>query len=110
MAIKTKGCQELVTEVIETGLCALCGACTGNCPYLAYHNGRVALLDNCTRTDEAQCYEYCPRTYIDMDAISQKIFGTPYAENEMGTVKEVFMARATDTIVKKKAQYGGTVT
>jgi len=110
MAIKVKGCQDLVTEVIETRLCALCGACTGNCPYLAYHNGRVALLDNCTRTDEAQCYEYCPRTYIDMDAISQKIFGTPYGDNEIGTVKEVLMARATDAVVKKKAQYGGVVT
>jgi len=110
MAIKAKGCQELVTEVIETGLCALCGACTGNCPYLAYHNGRVALLDNCTRTDEAQCYEYCPRTYTDMDAMSQKIFGTPYGDNEIGSVKEVFMARATDVVVMKKAQYGGVVT
>jgi coenzyme F420 hydrogenase subunit beta len=110
MAIKAKGCQELVSEVIDTRLCALCGACTGNCPYLAYYNGRVALLDNCTRTDEAQCYEYCPRTYTDMDAISQKIFGTPYGDNEIGTVKEVFMARATDAVVKKKAQYGGVVT
>jgi coenzyme F420 hydrogenase subunit beta len=110
MAIKAKGCQDLVTEVIDTRLCALCGACTGNCPYLAYHNGRVALLDNCTRTDEAQCYEYCPRTYTDMDAISRKIFGTPYGDNEIGTVKAVFMARATDAVVTKKAQYGGVVT
>jgi coenzyme F420 hydrogenase subunit beta len=110
MAIKSKGCQDLVTEVIETRLCALCGACTGNCPYLAYYSGRVALLDNCTRTDEAQCYEYCPRTYTDMNAMSQKIFGMPYGDNEIGSVKEVFMARATDAVVKKKAQYGGVVT
>lgn len=110
MVLKAKGCQDLVTEVIETGLCALCGACTGNCPYLAYHNGRVALLDNCTRKDEAQCYEYCPRTYVDMDAISQKIFGTPYGDTEIGTVKEVFMARTTDAVIQKKAQYGGVVT
>jgi coenzyme F420 hydrogenase subunit beta len=110
MATKAKGCQELVSEVIEAKLCALCGACTGNCPYLAYYKGRIALLDNCSRTDETQCYEYCPRTHIDMNAISQKIFGTPYGENEMGTVKEVFVARAIDTTVKKKAQYGGVVT
>jgi len=106
----TKGCKELVSEVIETRLCALCGACTGNCPYLTYYKGRITLLDNCSRTDEAQCYEYCPRTYTDMNAISQKIFGTPYGENEIGTVKDVFMARATDNRIKKKAQYGGAVT
>lgn len=105
-----KGCKDLVSEVIDSNLCTLCGACTGNCPYLAYYGGRITLLDNCSRTDEAQCYEYCPRTYTDMNAINRKLFGTPYGENEIGTVKDVFMARATDTAVKKKAQYGGTVT
>jgi coenzyme F420 hydrogenase subunit beta len=110
MVTKDKGCKELIGEVIETGLCTLCGACTGHCPYLDYYKGRIALLDNCTRTDEAQCYEYCPRTHIDMDTISKKIFGTPYTEDEIGSVKDVLMARATDTIVRKYAQYGGTVT
>lgn len=110
MAKKAKGCKELITEVIETGLCALCGACTGNCPYLAYHNGRVALLDNCSRTDEAQCYQYCPRTYTDMNALSNEIFGKPYTENEIGTVIDVLMVRAADDVVRKKAQYGGAVT
>jgi coenzyme F420 hydrogenase subunit beta len=105
-----KGCKELVSEVIETGLCTLCGACTGNCPYLAYYRGRITLLDNCSRTDEAQCYDYCPRTFTDMNALSQKIFGTPYDENGIGTVKQVLIARATDTTVKNRAQYGGTVT
>jgi len=110
MATKAKGCKELFSEVIETGLCALCGACTGSCPYLVYYKGRMALLDNCTRTDEAQCYEYCPRTYIDMNVISQKIFGTPYDDSEIGTAKEVVTARATDASVREKAQYGGVVT
>jgi coenzyme F420 hydrogenase subunit beta len=105
-----KGCKDLVSEVIDSKLCALCGACTGNCPYLAYYKGKIRLLDNCSRMDEAQCYEYCPRTYTDMNAISQKLFGMPYKENEIGTLKGVFIARATDTIVREKAQYGGTVT
>jgi coenzyme F420 hydrogenase subunit beta len=110
MAVVTKGCKELVGEVIETGLCALCGACTGSCPYFAYYNGRIALLDNCTRTDEAQCYEYCPRTFTDMNEISQTIFGTPYKEYEIGAVKEVIIARTTNKTIQEKAQYGGAVT
>jgi coenzyme F420 hydrogenase subunit beta len=110
MAAITKSCKELIGEVIETGLCTLCGACTGSCPYLTYYNGRIALLDNCSRTDEAQCYEYCPRTFTDMNVISQKMFGTPYEEYEMGSVKDVIIARATDKIIQKKAQYGGAVT
>ncbi|MCJ7515111.1 MAG: Coenzyme F420 hydrogenase/dehydrogenase, beta subunit C-terminal domain [Dehalococcoidia bacterium] len=110
MAIKAKGCQDLVTEVIETRLCALCGACTGNCPYLVYYKGRITLLDNCSRSDEAQCYQYCPHTYTDMNAISKIIFGKPYEENEIGTVMDVLMVRATDTMVREKGQYGGAVT
>jgi len=45
-----------------------------------------------------------------MDAISQHVFGVPYSEDELGTVKEVLMARSMDAVIKEKAQYGGTVT
>ncbi len=109
MIAEAKGCRELLNEVIDAGLCALCGACTGACPYLAYHKGRVVLLDNCLLS-EGQCYKYCPRTYTDMDALSQHIFGVPYSDDEIGSVKEIFMARTTDKHIRKAAQYGGVVT
>ena len=108
--VMAKGCKELVTDVIKTGLCTLCGACTGSCPYLAYYDGRIAQLDNCGRTDEAQCYEYCPRTFTDIDAISQNIFGVPYGDSEMGSAKEIIMAKSNTTGITEKAQYGGSVT
>ncbi|UCH50987.1 MAG: Coenzyme F420 hydrogenase/dehydrogenase, beta subunit C-terminal domain [Chloroflexota bacterium] len=110
MAAESKGCKGLFDEVIDAGLCTLCGACTGRCPYLAYYQGRIALLDNCTRIDEAQCYDYCPRTHIDMNAISQKIFGVQYSDGEIGNTKEVLIARSTDANITEKAQYGGVVT
>ncbi|MBM4447182.1 MAG: hypothetical protein FJ023_07515 [Chloroflexi bacterium] len=111
MTRESKGCKELFNEVIDAGLCTLCGACTGSCPYLVYYKGRIALLDNCTRIDEAQCYQYCPRTYIDMNGISQKVFGTQYGDNEIGTTtEEVLIVRSTDASVTEKAQYGGVVT
>jgi coenzyme F420 hydrogenase subunit beta len=109
MAGEAKGCKELFTEVIEAGLCALCGACTGTCPYLVYYKGRIVLLDKCTLS-KGQCYEYCPRTYADMDAISKRVFGTPYSGDEIGVTKGVFMARSTDVHIREKAQYGGVVT
>jgi coenzyme F420 hydrogenase subunit beta len=108
MENKAKGVKELFSEVIDAGLCAYCGACTGSCPYLVPYNGRIALLDNCTLA-EGQCYQYCPRTYTDIDALSQQIFGAPYSEAAIGTTREVFTARSTDLRVKAKAQYGGTV-
>lgn len=109
MVTKVKGCKELVSEVIDKGLCCLCGACAGSCPYLVSYRGRIVQLDNCTLSD-GQCYQYCPRTFVDMDAISQHVFGVPYSEDELGTVKEVLMARSMDAAIKEKAQYGGAVT
>ncbi len=106
---KVKGSKELFDEVINEGLCTLCGACAGTCPYLVPYKGRIVLLDNCTLS-EGQCYQYCPRTYTDMDVISQQVFGVPYSEDEMGTTKEVLMARSTHPPIREKAQYGGTVT
>lgn len=107
--MEAKGSRELVEEVIDAGLCAFCGGCTGGCPYRVPYKGRVVLLDNCTISD-GQCYQYCPRTFTDMDAISQKLFGVPYGEDEFGVVKEIFLARSTDAEIHERGQDGGTVT
>jgi coenzyme F420 hydrogenase subunit beta len=45
-----------------------------------------------------------------MDATSQQVFGMPYSEDEIGTTKEVLIARTTDTRIREEAQYGGVVT
>ncbi|MBM3176096.1 MAG: hypothetical protein FJZ93_10370 [Chloroflexi bacterium] len=109
MVIATKTCNDLLTEVVDQGLCTLCGACTGSCPYLAYYKGRIALLDKCSVTG-AQCYEYCPRTHIDMDRLSQHVFSAPYSHDEMGTARDILIARSTEKQIATKAQYGGSVT
>ena len=110
MNIKINGSsRELFDEVIEAGLCSFCGACSGACPYLVPWKGKIRLLDNCTLT-EGQCYQYCPRTYVDMDALSASIFGVPYPENELGVVKKILIARSTDVQIRERAQNGGIVT
>jgi len=104
-----KGCKELFEEVINEGLCTLCGGCTGGCPYLLFHKERLVLMDNCTLA-EGQCYEYCPRTYTDINTISQQIYGVPYSEDEIGSIREIFLARSIDEEIRTKGQDGGTVT
>jgi len=108
MVTKTKGIGDLFKEVIDKGLCTVCGACVGDCPYVVFYRGKIRMLDFCNRT-EGHCYEYCPRTYTDLDAISNKIHSTPYTGDEIGTVKKVLMARAGDAKTRTKGQYGGTV-
>jgi coenzyme F420 hydrogenase subunit beta len=109
MVTKTKGMGELFKEVIDKGLCTLCGACIGDCPYTVFYRGKIRMLDLCTR-EEGHCYEYCPRTHTDLDAVSSKLLGVPFGGAEIGTVKDFFMARSKDSKVRSKAQYGGTVT
>ncbi len=109
MVTKTKGMGELFKEVINKGLCTLCGACIGDCPYTVFYRGKIRMLDFCNR-EEGHCYEYCPRTHTDLDEISNKLLGVPFSGAGIGTVKDVFMARSRDSKVRSKAQYGGTVT
>ncbi len=110
MSANTKGWKNLLTEVIESGLCTLCGACSGFCPYLTYYKGRIVILDNCDRVSDTQCYEYCPRTFTDLDALSQIVFGSSYSIEPIGHAKKVMIARSSDTQIRTRAQYGGVVT
>lgn len=109
METKTKGMAELFREVIDRGLCTLCGACIGDCPYTVFYRGKIRMIDFCNR-EEGHCYEYCPRTSTVLDDISRMAFDMPYAEGELGAVREILMARSTDKKVRSRAQYGGTVT
>ncbi len=108
-AVGVKASKELFKEVIDQGLCPLCGGCSGGCPYIVPYKGRMVLLDTCA-LDDGQCYQYCPRTYTDFNALSQQIFGVPYGEDEIGVVKEIFLARSTDAEIHQKGQDGGVVT
>lgn len=101
--------QKLRKEVIDEGLCPFCGGCAGGCPYLAQYKGRIVQLDCCTLS-EGDCYQYCPRTYTDIDAVSQKIFGVPFSGDGIGIAREVFLARSTDAKIREKSQDGGVVT
>jgi len=104
-----KGHRELVEEVIGAGLCIYCGACADACPYLIASRGRIVILDNCDRT-EGQCYQFCPRTFTDMDALAQKIFGQPFGTSEFGFASELLLARSTDKQIRERGQDGGVVT
>ena len=109
MGLEAKGCCELQSEVLARDLCTLCGACVGMCPYLVAYRGRIVALDDCDLR-QGRCYVFCPRTSLDLDLLSQTVFGVPYTADELGTVQEIAMARARDEGIRSKAQFGGTVT
>ena len=103
-----KGLKALEEKVLGQGLCAACGACLSLCPYLRSWKGKVVKLDDCN-LEEGRCFAYCPRTEVDLDKVYNKIFGKRYEEIEMGPFRKIMMARAKDSLWRKKAQTGGVV-
>ena len=95
----------LRTDVIDRGLCPLCGGCTSGCPYIGEHNGRVILLDCCPLA-EGSCYRNCPRTLTDLDELSDSVFSEPFSSDDLGIVRGAYLTRATD--VDLSATDGGT--
>jgi len=103
-----KGPEALETEVLKSDLCCVCGACMGLCPYFKAMHERVVLIEPCGLT-EGRCYDICPRTKVDMEALNQEVFGRPRDDFVLGTHSGIHMAQAKDTRVKRSGQYGGTV-
>lgn len=100
---RSNGQRILIDNVINPGRCVRCGACVGLCPYLHYHEGRVIVQDFC-HADRSRCLQICPRANYEGTAP----LNSPENE-EIGSYLDVFAARATDQGIRKKAQYGGTV-
>ena len=107
MSMEIKGPQDLEKEVIKTGLCTLCGACVGLCPYFRAYQGKVVVMDNCNLS-QGRCYSFCPRTPSNLDEVNQALYGTSYPGDALGTLRQVVMARSQDKATLARSQYGGT--
>ncbi|MBP1734640.1 MAG: oxidoreductase, partial [Deltaproteobacteria bacterium] len=108
MLIEPRACQKIESEVIDRGLCTLCGACVSICPYFVAYNGRILARDICD-LPEGRCTAYCPRVSLDLDELNRAVFHTPYDWNEMGMMLAVLMARPADRKARERAQDAGTV-
>jgi len=103
-----KGPLDLEKEVLNEGLCASCGACVGICPYIKVVKDRVAVIEPCG-ISEGQCYDFCPRTPTDIPALERRLFGKERADYSLGLYISIEMAQATDSSIRRRAQYGGVV-
>jgi coenzyme F420 hydrogenase subunit beta len=103
-----KGSADLEKEVLSAGLCTGCGACVNICPYVKVAKDRVAVIEPCGIA-EGQCYDFCPRTPTDIDALDRSVFGGERSDSALGHFLSIEMARAGDEGVRRRAQYGGVV-
>ena len=67
------GQKELEETVLKAGLCTGCGACVNLCPYQASYQDRTVTLHACDLT-RGRCYDFCPRTPVDQDALQRKLY------------------------------------
>jgi coenzyme F420 hydrogenase subunit beta len=104
-----KGPQDLESRVLKPGLCCSCGACMGLCPYFIAMQEHVVLMEPCGLM-EGRCYDVCPRTVVDMEALNHAVHGRARDDYALGTNRGVFMSQAADAAVRGRGQYGGTVT
>jgi len=102
------GPTELSADVLEEGLCVGCGACIHLCPYFATHRGKTAMLFPCS-AETGRCHAYCPKTEVDLDAISRAFSGAGYTGDPIGSFRAIYAARAQKTDPAGNFQDGGTV-
>ena len=107
--LQNAGANELLEDVHERDLCIGCGACVELCPYFKNYKGKTSQLFPCT-LEQGRCYAYCPKTEVNPDYLSQKLFSQPYDGSPLGNVNTVLAARAGEKAPRGAFQAGGTAT
>ncbi len=103
-----KGPRDLQKEVLSAGQCSACGACVNLCPYIEMVEGRAVIVDDCNLRS-GRCYDFCPKTCLDVFALDRWLFGAHKRSLSIGSNIAVVKARATDHETRSTAQYGGVV-
>lgn len=109
--MKILGPARLADDVLSKGLCIGCGACVSLCPYFRTHRGTTSMMFPCTQ-EQGRCFAYCPKTGVDLEELSQFLFGAPYGGTALGHYREVALSRAGEKYAGRRqaVQAGGTVT
>lgn len=106
--LMNKGPDELQAEVQQADLCTVCGMCASLCPYIKEMEEKIAIIERCGRSD-GRCYQFCPRTTTDLDALDESVFSAKRSDAVLGSYQSLNMVRAGQTTVQSAGQYGGTV-
>ncbi|UCF94686.1 MAG: Coenzyme F420 hydrogenase/dehydrogenase, beta subunit C-terminal domain, partial [Desulfobacterales bacterium] len=101
------GSKELVNDVAKRDLCIGCGMCVNICPYFRTYRGKSAMLFPCT-LEQGRCNAHCPKTEVDLDALSRFFWKEPYDGSPLGHFKCIVAARSGEKVTGG-FQGGGSV-
>lgn len=90
-----KSSQDLENEVIYGGLCIHCGCCNAFCPHMDFNKetGLAYVVDECAET-VGLCYNACPRSFLPISEIEQKLFGQTRVDLEVGVYKDIIQVKS----------------
>jgi len=93
-----KSSQDLESEVIYAGLCTHCGACNAFCPHMEFNpnTGEAFVVDECSET-VGLCYNACPRTFLPISEIEQKLFGETRKDLAIGVYKDIIQVKSKNS-------------
>lgn len=100
------GGRELKNDVLNTSLCALCGACLDWCPYIKSIDDNLVITFDCNVND-GRCYAVCPRTKTDWKHVNKTFFDEINWSNELGSFKKIYLVKSNESVPGQ--QDGGTV-
>jgi len=90
-----KSSQEHENEVIYGGLCIHCGSCNAFCPHMDFNKetGLAYVVDECAET-VGLCYNACPRSFLPISEIEQKLFGQTRVDLGVGVYKDIIQVKS----------------
>jgi len=90
-----KSSQDLESEVIYAGLCIHCGSCNAFCPHMDFNQetGEAYVVDECAET-VGLCYNSCPRSFLPIKDIEQKLFGQNRVDLAVGVYKDIIQVKS----------------
>ena len=110
---KLKIFGNLVTEVVNKGICMYCGACIASCPIdILFHSEKEEPIMRGTCAACQVCYYSCPRIELPLSEVEQRVFGRSRTPEEaiLGIHIGAYSVRATDPEALRAAQDGGAGT
>jgi coenzyme F420-reducing hydrogenase beta subunit len=90
--MKTEKClADLQLEVIYNDKCIMCGSCGAFCQNIYYEGAKLNYKEQCSET-VGVCYNFCPRSELNIPELDMKIFGKKRDDQALGVYSKALKA------------------